>query len=58
MIAKERMLKLITHVYNSGYMHGHEDTVEGVCVPLSTCDYDIYHEEEVSELIEELGLET
>lgn len=48
---KMRELKFITHIYNSGYMAGHDDTVEGKFVPIYTKDMETYHDEEVLELV-------
>lgn len=59
LIALKRMAisfeKDIVHIYNSGYMHGHNDTVDGVFVPICTEDFEEYHKDEVTELIEELN---
>ena len=41
-------------IYNSGYMAGHNDTVEAIFTDIYPCDMDTYHEEEVAELVVEL----
>ena len=48
-------MKLLIHVYNSGYHAGHHYTVEGGYVDVHPNDMDSYHEEEVKELVSELG---
>lgn len=50
----EELKKLMIHIYNSGYHAGHHDTVEGGYSNIFPCDMETYHEEVVSELIEEL----
>jgi hypothetical protein len=42
---------LAIRIYNSGYMAGHHDTVEGQFTDIHRSDMATYHAEEVSELI-------
>lgn len=41
----------VVHVYNSGYLAGHHDTVEGGYVDIHSNDMDTYHAEEVAEFL-------
>ncbi len=50
---KETMDKLI-HMYNCGYLAGHDDTVEDIYVHIYQVDMDTDHEDKVMELLEEL----
>ncbi|MEO9268649.1 hypothetical protein ABI244_05450 [Serratia ureilytica] len=46
---KSRSIKL----FNLGYLHGHESTVEGYFVDVHRNDIDTYHDEVVAEIIED-----
>ena len=54
--AKQPMTNLV-HIYNSGYLSGHHDTVEGVFTDIYYNDLGAYHEDEVAELVDDLGVE-
>jgi hypothetical protein len=41
------------NIYNSGYIHGHHDTVEGQYVDIHYTDLMTYHAEEVAEIVAE-----
>lgn len=41
-------------IYNSGYMAGHQDTVEGCFTDILSADMATYHEDVVSELVDDL----
>lgn len=43
-----------TRIYNSGYMAGHQDTVEGCFTDILSADMETYHEDVVSELVDAL----
>ena len=43
------------HVYNSGYLTGHHDTVEGAFIDIVNCDMDTYHEDVVRDLLADLA---
>ena len=45
------------HVYNSGYHAGHHDTVEGCYTHIVSQDMDSYHDDVVTELLEDLAAE-
>lgn len=51
---KSALESLMVRVYNSGYMAGHHDTVEGHFVDIHHSDMSTYHGEEVEELRQEL----
>ncbi len=46
---KSRSIKL----FNLGYLHGHESTVEGYFVDVHRNDIDTYHDDVVAEIIED-----
>lgn len=46
---KSRSIKL----FNLGYLHGHESTVEGYFVDVHRSDIDTYHDDVVAEIIED-----
>ncbi|AOE99074.1 hypothetical protein ATE40_007355 [Serratia surfactantfaciens] len=48
---KSRSIKL----FNLGYLHGHESTVEGHFVDVHRSDIDTYHDDVVAEIIEDEG---
>ena len=50
-ITKEDLIR----IYNNGYDHGHNDTVEGLFVDIAYKDMHDYHIEEVEKLIKEVG---
>lgn len=45
------MSKNAVRIYNSGYMAGHQDTVEGCFTDIFSADMSSYHEDVVSELM-------
>jgi len=50
---RERAKALHSRLYNSGYRRGHHDTVESGYVDIHHSDMDSYHENEVSEIVED-----
>lgn len=44
----------LCHMYAAAYHAGHHDTVEGNYTDVYPCDMDTYHEETVTEFLEEL----
>ncbi len=46
---------LLVRLYNAAYKAGHHDTVEGQYTDISEADMETYHEEEVTEFLEENG---
>lgn len=50
------MRRMLIQIYNSGYLAGHHDTVEGGYVDIFSCNMNSYHEEEVDELVAELTM--
>lgn len=44
----------LCYMYASAYHAGHHDTVEGRYTDVYPCDMDTYHEETVTEFLEEL----
>ncbi len=46
-------LRLAIRLFNSGYQHGHEDTVESQFTLIHYSDQDTYHEEKVLEILSE-----
>lgn len=57
-LMKEELKTLLIHVYNSGYMAGHHDTVESTFTDLGSHDYDTENEDVVAELVEQLAAGT
>ena len=49
-------IKDIIEVYNAGYSAGHNDTVESVFIDIHYTDVRSYHDEEVEELLNEMGI--
>lgn len=47
-------VKDAVRIYNSGYMAGHQDTVEGCFTDILSADMASYHEDVVSELVDDL----
>jgi len=47
-------LKFSTHIYNCGYIAGHNDTVEGTFTDIYTQDMNTYHDDIVNELLIDL----
>ena len=41
-------------MYNHGYMNGHHHTVEGYFTDIHQCDMETYHEDVVSDIVEDL----
>lgn len=54
-ISKELLTKLMTRLYASAYHDGHNDTVESRYTDVLPCDADTYHEDVVSEWMDEQG---
>jgi hypothetical protein len=54
-IERNRLTSLLVHLYNSGYIAGHHDTVEGGYIDILSCDLDTEHVEEVFDLIGEIA---
>ncbi len=48
------MCDLITHIYNCGYMAGHNDTVESQFTDIHSQDMGTYQKDVVEELFDEL----
>jgi len=46
-------LRLAVRLFNSGYQHGHEDTVESQFTLIHYSDQETYHEEKVLEILSE-----
>ena len=46
--------KIITHIYNTGYNNGHNDTIESCYVPILPCDMNTINSDIVSELVQTL----
>ena len=44
---------LLVRLYNAAYKAGHHDTVQGQYTDISEADMETYHEEEVTEFLEE-----
>ena len=49
----ERLESQAIRIFNFGYGKGHNDTVEGQYVDIHRSDLDLYHEDEVQELLED-----
>jgi hypothetical protein len=47
------LLQLMTRIYNSGYAAGHDDTVEGMYTDILPVDMELYHLDQVAEIIKE-----
>jgi hypothetical protein len=45
--------RLLVIAYNSGYMAGHNDTVEAQFIPIHHSDMDTYHADVVEEILKE-----
>lgn len=50
----DELRALVASAYASGYMRGHNATVEGGFIPVDYVDYPTYFEEEAEEIIAEL----
>ncbi len=46
----------IVEIYNLGYCHGHNATVEGRAIHIVSQDMDILHDQEVDEHLDRLGI--
>ena len=46
----------LVRIYNAGYHRGHHDTVEAGYADIHQDDEATYHEEEVTELLAEMGI--
>ena len=53
----QRLRKATVYLYNSGYMAGHNDTVEACFTDIYECDMDTYHDDVVAELLTDKALE-
>ena len=51
----EVAIEFMTAVYNAGYQAGHEETVDGLFVPISQGDKDTYHGDLVEQFISEMS---
>jgi hypothetical protein len=47
--------ELLIHIYNSGYLAGHHDTVEGCFIDVYVQDMETEHADIVDELVQELS---
>lgn len=52
-INQETLIKLLCFVYNSGYLNGHHQTVESCFTDIHFNDLETYHEDVVSEILEQ-----
>jgi len=46
--------KLFVYLYNCGYSAGHHDTIEGCFTDILPVDSDSYHDDVVTEILDEL----
>ena len=53
----QRLREATVYLYNSGYMAGHNDTVEACFTDIYECDMDTYHDDVVAELLTDKALE-
>jgi hypothetical protein len=49
----DEMMRLLVSVFNSGYMRGHCETVDGEFTPVNPLDWEDYHRDLVEEIMEE-----
>jgi len=54
----DQIKSILVCIYNSGYISGHNDTVEGCFTHIYAEDFNTYHEDIVEELYKELTEDT